>query len=204
MKEYWALKSKLNSKLDEKEREVVFNEMIALINDMPFPIFAVDTVTFLQDLNLKASLAEYNHRFSKERTDIKKVDDYGGVQYIRNNFNGIKQFIEMNAAPFRIWTGHIKEKKKVLKKGQEDISAVDMALDGLLPTIFTARASAVSIFYRNEDNECFLDFKKKEESDLGSRPMHLSNKVIKIADPLKEGEEFPKTFWSKIYPELKF
>ena len=62
---------------------------------------------------------------------------------------------------------------------------------------------SVSTFYRNETG-CYLDFLKREESDLGSRPQHLWNKVIKIAELLKEGEQFPVTHWAEIYPEISF
>lgn len=203
MKEYWALKARLDERLPSNEKETIFKDLKQMIADMPFPIYATDTITTLQELNLKAALAEYNARFGKAKTDIKKVDDYGGVQYIRTNFMGIKEFIENNAAPFKIWTGHVKEKKKILKKAEDEISAVDMALDGLLPTMFTARASAVCIFYR-DDKGCYLDFRKKDESDLGSRPQHLANKLIKIADPLKEGDLYPKCYWELVYPDLTF
>lgn len=203
MKEYWDLKQKLED-CAAGDKEAVYADLLAHLRGMPFPIFVTDTITTFQDLNMKAALAEYNDRYpTKKKASIKLADDYGGVGYIRANFAGIKKFVENNSAPFKIWTGHIKEKKKILKKSQEEISAVDMALDGLLPTIFTARASAVCVFTRDEKG-CFLDFQKREESDLGSRPFHLSNKVIKIADTLKEGERYPKTYWSSIYPELEF
>jgi hypothetical protein len=203
MKEYWELKQKLEDAV-VADQEAVYKDLLAHIKGMPFPIFVGDTVTSLQDLNLKAALREYNDRFpTKTKTDIKKADDFGGVGYIRANFTGIKNFVENNAAPFKVWNGHIKEKKKILRKTQDEVSAVDMALDGIVPTLFTAKADAVCTFTR-DDNGCYLDFKKKEESDLGSRPYHLSNKRIKIAEPLKEGEMYPKTYWERIYPELSF
>lgn len=203
MKEYWILKQKLED-AKPADKATIYKDLLDHINGIPFPIFAVDTITHLQELNLRAALAEYNSRYpTKTKTDIKKADDYGGVSYIRANFAGVKNFVDNNAAPFKIWLGHVKEKKKILKKSQEEISAVDMALDGLLPTMFTAKASAVCVFTRDEEG-CYLDFKKREESDLGSRPFHLSNKTIKIAEVLKGEERYPKTYWDRVYPEVKF
>ena len=69
------------------------------------------------------------------------------------------------------------------------------------------RATAVGVFIRNNDG-CFLDFTKKDESDTGIRTAHLSNKIIKIADYAKsedlEKGITPKTYWNTIYPELNF
>lgn len=203
MKEYWELNQRLEDAV-EADQEAIYNDLLAHIQAMPFPIFVIDTITSFQELNLKASLKEYNDRFpAKPKTDITKADDYGGVAYIRSNFAGIKAFIENNSAPFKIWNGHIKEKKKILKKAQDEVSAVDIALSGVLPTMFTSKADAVCTFNRDEKG-CYLDFQKKEESDMGSRPFHLSNKLIKIAEPLKKDEMYPATHWDLVYPELKF
>jgi hypothetical protein len=123
---------------------------------------------------------------------------------------GNKRFIERSAAPFIIYTGHIKEKKKVLvNKSQDSISVADMDLEGTLSTIFTQDSDANAIFYRDKKG-CWLDFiKKDEETDFDSRPPHLANKKILIADLHefdKEGNIIKKgkTYWDKIYPELKF
>lgn len=203
MKEYWALRNKIESTLTPQvEKEELFKQLVEHINSIPFPIVAIDTVTSLQEANWAATLEEYNKRFpTKPKASIKKVDDYGGAQYIRANFIAMKNYISYMASPFKIWTGHIKDKKKVLAKTGDELSAADMALEGQLGTIFTSKAHAVCTFYRN-DKGCFLDFTKKEETDFGSRPMHLSNKIIKIADILKEGETLPKTHWEEVYPEL--
>jgi len=204
MKIYWELRNKMESRISVDEKKVIYKDLLAHIQGIPFPIFVVDTVTSLQELNWGAALAEYNTRFpTKQKTDIKKVDDFGGSQYIRANFMAIKAFIEQNAAPFKIWTGHIKEKKKILVKEQTELSVADMALEGQLGTIFTSRAHAVCTFYRN-DKGCYLDFTKKDETDFGSRPLHLSNKIIKIADIIKEGEQYPVTHWDLVYPELNW
>ena len=52
------------------------------------------------------------------------------------------------------------------------------------------------------------DFIKRDETDLGSRVLHLSNKRIKIADIASEDDlnskKFPKTHWSLVYPEIQF
>lgn len=209
MKDYWKLREELDSRQTPKERELTKGAIIELINTIPFPIFVTDTVTTLQEPNKKAALACYNDIFmipkgKDPKLDITKVDEYSGVQYTRANMAGIKRFVDMNAAPFKIWTGHIKEKKKVLDKKDENIAVVDMALDGVQPLLFTSKAAAVSIFYRTEEG-CFLDFGKKgPETDLGSRAFHLSNKVIKIADTLKSGEMYPTTHWKTIFPEVEF
>jgi hypothetical protein len=192
----------------------VYEEIVALINDMPFPIFSIDTLTSFMKLIYESALAEYNSALdqSKWKADIKRADQYGGAQYIRRALEDVKSFIERNAAPFIIYNGHIKMKKSVLKKSDEEISTVDIALEGVLPTIFSSSASAVSVFYR-DDKGCFLDFRKREDSDVDARPRHLGNRLIKIAElheygVNEEGETIllkkGKTYWERIYPEINF
>lgn len=211
MSEYWSLYARMEKENSAKEKKVLYSELIAHLQGMKFPVFVIDTITSMQELNNAAALAEYNDSHPGQKvlkTHIKRVDEFGGVQHIRRNFAGLKSFIENNAAPFIIWNGHVAEKRRTIKKGESDISAVDIALDGILSYTFTARADSVCVMYRNEEG-CFLDFTKKDESDLGSRPQHVSNKVIKIADLNKVDAngvvlEKGKTYWNKIYPELIF
>lgn len=207
MKQYWELKIRFDDARSGADKKVLHGELVSCIKSMKFPIFCIDTITSIQELNHSTALYEYNLGVKPEnrKGNIKRTDEYGGVRYIRNSFNVLKDFIEQNAAPFIIWSGHVASRKKVLKKSEEDISAVDIALEGLYSNIFTSKAQAVSIFYRNEKG-CFLDFTKKEETDLGSRTPNLSNQVIKIAELIstEEMRNFirPKTYWDKIYPEV--
>lgn len=211
MKEYWAMKIALEDEKDMKEKEKRYNDLVKFLNEIPFPIFAVDTITSLQELNLGAALTEYNSRISdpeKWKTNIKRVDEYGGVQYIRKNFNGMKEFIEKNAAPFIIYMGHTAEKKKVIKKAAEDVDAIDIALDGMYSNIFTAKAGTVGVLYRSNEG-IMIDFRYRDESGIKARPRHLGNRLIKIADLHEYGEggelvKKGKTYWSSIYPEIKF
>lgn len=205
MKEYWDLKNRFDIERDRETKQGMYEKLVAKINAMPFPIVCIDTITSITYLSNTAALYEYNLTVKdvSKKADIKRVDEYGGVQYIRRKFDEVKRFIEQNASPFIIYAGHIAMRKKVIKKGEEELSAIDIALEGLLSTIFTANARAVCVFHREEDG-CFLDFQKKDESDLGSRPFHLSNKKIKIANILKPEEQIPTTFWQTIYPEINF
>lgn len=203
MTEYWQLKNRFEEARNYKEKEKIFADLLAHFKGMPFPIFNIDTITAFQNLNNAAALYEYNLSVKpdKQKSDIKKADEYGGVKYIRRQFSVLKDFIENNAAPCIIWSGHIGERKKVLQKAEEDLTVIDIALEGILSTTFTQKADAIAVFYRDETG-CYLDFQKRGEDDKGSRPLHLSNKLIKIAEPLQEGERYPKTYWEKVYPEL--
>lgn len=203
MAEYWQIKNKFDIERNIITKEKLYLDLVAKINSMPFPIVAIDTITSIVNLSNAAALYEYNLTVKPEsrKEDIKRVDEYGGSMYIRRKFNELKKFIEQNTCPFLQYHGHISMRKKVLKKGEEEVSTVDIALEGLLSTIFTAQADAVCVFHR-EDSGCYLDFIKKDESDMGSRVLSLSNKKIKIADTLKEGEEYPTTYWNQIYPEI--
>lgn len=206
MKEYWELKVLFDIERNLTVKEEMYQQLVEMINKMPFPIICIDTITSITQLSNAAALYEYNLTINdpdKRKADIKRTDEWGGTYKIRQKFDEVKRFIEQNAAPFIIFAGHIAMRKKVLRKGEEDVSAIDIALEGLMSTIFTSKASAVCVFHRN-DKGCFLDFTKHSESDLGSRPFHLSNKVIKIANILKENEQIPTTFWSSVFPEIKF
>lgn len=205
MDTYWKLFNDLDEKADEKS----YNALIEHLNKMPFPIVMLDTITSFIDVSNSAALFEYNSNVKLEsrKSDIKRVDEYGGVRWTRRKFEEVKQFVEQNASPFIIYAGHIAEKKKVFKKSEDDISTVDIDLEGILSKIFTVRSTAIGIFQRNNEG-CFLDFTKKDESDTGNRAAHLSNKVIKIADfvsseDLEKGNT-PKTYWKTIYPEIIF
>lgn len=191
-----------------KERTELHKKLIEMIQAMPFPIFVIDPLTALQELLKESALMDYNTQMGKQKTSIKRVDEYGGSQYIRRTVLDTKEFIENNAAPFIIYTGHVKEKKRVLTKSADEISAADMDLEGTLGTIFTQHADAVAIFYRDEKG-CFLDFQNKEEAPFDSRPQHLASRIIKIADlherdtqgnVVKRGSKH----WDIVYPELKF
>src|SRR6187399_1286584 len=183
MGEYWRLYNAFRDARGE-ERERLYDATIAHIQKMKFPIFAVDPITDMQKMFHEAALADYINQFKPKvpKSSIKRVDEYGGSQYIRRTILGIKAFIEKNAAPFIIYTGHIKEKKKIINKGDDSISVADMDFEGTLSTIFTQKSDANGIFYRDK-NGCWLDFTKKdEETDIDSRPPHLANKKIKLAD----------------------
>lgn len=191
-------------------RDRLYDQLIEHIQSMVFPIFAVDPITDLQRTFHEAALADYNNQFkTKQKDSIKRVDEYGGSQYIRRNILGIKNFIQKNAAPFIIYTGHIKEKKKIINKAEDSLSVADMDFEGTMSTIFTQNSDSNGIFYRDK-NGCWLDFvKKDEDTDFDSRPPHLANKKIKIADLHKFDSngnvtEKGKTYWEKIFPELVF
>ena len=205
MTTYW----KLFNEFDDKKDKVTYEALVKHINKMPFPILMLDTITSFIEVSNSAALHEYNQNVKPEsrKTDIKRVDEHGGVRLIRRKFEEVKQFVEQNAAPFIIFAGHIAEKRKVFKKSEDDISTVDIDLEGVLSKIFTVKASAIGIFQRTNEG-CFLDFTKRDESDLGVRNAHLSNKVIKLADYISADDlvkgKTPKTYWSTIYPEIEF
>jgi hypothetical protein len=211
MKEF----NELYQQFKEKRNEALYEKVVAFINRMPYPIFVVDTLTHMMDLIKSAALAEYNANLSdpdKMKSKINRVDNYGGAQYVRDKVAEMKLFIETVAAPFIVYNGHVKLKKSVLVKSDENIGSVDLALEGQLPLIFTSSAEAVAVFYRNNEG-CFLDYTKKSEDDLDARPRHLNNRVIKISDLHKyeidkNGDQIlvekGKTYWQRIYPELQF
>lgn len=207
MEEYWILYNNMMNERNFSMKEERYNIVINFINQMPFPIFAVDTITSILHLSNAAALYEYNKVYVKtQKADIKRVDDYGGTMYIRRKFGEIKRFIQNNAAPFIQYHGHVASRKKILRKSDEDISVIDIALDGLLSVMFTSEANAVCTFYR-DDTGCYLDFAKKDETDMGSRCLHLSNQKIKIAEKtsdadLRKGIR-PITHWDEVYPEIE-
>jgi hypothetical protein len=208
----------LYDQLEQDRSPDTYKALVELINQMKFPVFVIDTLTHFKNMVDGAALAEFNYFVTdpnKIKADIRKADNYGGAKHIRSALENIKNFIEKNAAPFIIYNGHIKMKKSVLKKTDEEISTVDLALEGALPTIFTAHAPAIAICVRN-DKGVFLDFQKRDETDLDARPRHLGGKIIKIADLHQtdengdiadaEGNLFGKgeTYWNQIFPEVDF
>jgi hypothetical protein len=204
MTTYWKLFQDFEDKKDKKSYDLLLDH----INKMPFPVLMVDTITSFIEVSNSAALYEYNLNVKHEsrKTDIKRTDEYGGVRLIRRKFEEVKRFVEQNAAPFIILAGHIGERKKIFKKSEEDITTVDIDLEGVLSKIFTVKASAIGIFQRTNEG-CFIDFTKRDESDLGVRNAHLSNKIVKIADFITSEElvkgKTPKTYWSTIFPEIQ-
>jgi hypothetical protein len=205
MDEYWKRYTNLENERDLVKKEQLYNELIDFINSMPFPIVAIDTITSIINISNSAALHEYNYNVKEtsQKADIHRVDDYGGAQYVRRKFAEVKRFIEQHAAPFIQYHGHIGMKKVTLKKSDKDLTALDIALEGVISTTFTAKADAVCTFFRDKEG-CWLDFAKQQETDLGSRPIHLSNKKLKIAEIMKPDEIYPKSYWNLIYPEISF
>lgn len=208
MKEFWELYQAMRSERDNVRRLDLYKRLIELINRMPFPIVAIDTITSIQKLSNAAALFEYNEGIgkAKPKTDITKADDYGGAKYVRSKFAEIKKFIETNAAPFIQYYGHIAERKRVLEKSDKDVSGVDIALSGVQAVTFTSWAQAVATAYRDK-NAVWLDFIKDHETDMGSRVLALSNRKFKIADivsdeDLRKGIR-PRTYWGEVYPEIE-
>ena len=206
MTTYWKLYNEFDFCIDIEKKKEIKKEIHKLINEMPYPIFVIDSITSIQDLNEMGALKMYNDEVSieKRKKDIKRVDNYGGVRYIRTNFKHLKSFIE-KAAPFIIWNGHIGEKKKILEKGEQEISVADIALSGIQGITFTSKSDANCILYRDSKG-VYLDFIKREETDLGSRVAHLTEKKIKIAEILTAEElqagNTPITYWEEIYKDL--
>lgn len=205
MKTFWEMYQAMRSERDVPKRLDLYKKLMELINKMPFPIVAIDTITSIQKLSNAAALYEYNQGVATPKNDITKVDEYSGAKYVRSKFAEIKRFIETNAAPFIQYHGHVAERKKILKKDEEKISSVDIALSGIQSVTFTSWAQAVATSYRDKDG-VWLDFTKKDETDMGSRVLALSNKKIKIADIVKDDDLAkgvrPKTYWHTIYPEI--
>lgn len=207
MKEYWVAYQAMMNERNPERRKAFYDVVIELINKMPFPILAIDTITSMQKLSNAAALYEYNLgvKEGSRKSDITKADEWGGTNHIRRKFNEIKLFIETFGAPFIQYHGHVAPRKKIMKKSEEDIAGVDIALSGLQSVTFTAFAQVVGTMYR-DDKGCWLDFTKKDESDTGSRVLALSNRKLKIADIVKDDDLRkgirPKTYWSEIYPEI--
>jgi hypothetical protein len=211
MKEF----NQLYAKFNETRSVELYDELVALINTMPFPIFVLDTLTSMMKAIYSAALAEYNASLSEEKQkgDIKRVDNYGGAQYIRRKVEDVKNFIEKNAAPFIIYNGHIKLKKSVLNKSNEEIDTADLAMEGQLPLIFTSSAEAVCVYIRNEEG-CFVDYTKRGDDDKDARSRHLGNRLIKVSElhtfavDEDTDEQYLKqkgeVYWNRIYPEIDF
>jgi len=197
---YWKRKLEETEDLDEKKK--IFGGLKKMLNKMPFPVIVGDSITSLQKLNIRASLFGYNNKVKPEnrKTDIKNVDKWGGVNYIRPNFAGLLEFIE-TAAPFTLYNAHLKEKKSVLEKAPDEIVPFDIALEGIQSTTIVNRMSAVGVFYRTKEG-CFIDFVKRAETDIGARPAHIANSVIKISEPQTTPGQQPIRYWKLIYPDL--
>lgn len=202
MEKFTRWKELLEKALPQEEKVKIFRALKKLINSMPFAVTAWDSLTSLQELNNRASLHGYNMTVSPEnrKKDIRKADSYSGVKYTRPNFYGLLEFIQ-SASPFCIYTAHVKEKKNIIEKEASQIAPLDIALEGILPHTITSRMAAVGIFNRNE-NGCFLDFQKRAETDIGARPPHLANKVIKISDYQSDPNILPERYWKDVYIDL--
>ncbi|SEW21852.1 hypothetical protein SAMN05428988_3257 [Chitinophaga sp. YR573] len=205
MDEYRKLQQRLDLAHVPEEKVKIFNALKEHIAKMRWPIFALDNLTQLQEMNYSATLHAYNLEVRPDppKMDIRKVDKYSGVNYTRPNFFGILEYIESYAAPFIIYVAHVKNKKDVIGKDTDDLTPLDVALDGIAPYTITRLMSAVAIFNRNNEG-CFLDFNKRTETDLGARPVHLRNKIIKIADFQTDPKVYPTRYWQEIYPDLIF
>jgi hypothetical protein len=199
------LKKTLNKNIPIEQKQKIFDAQKKLLNKMPFPVTVVDTLTQLQAMNFRACLYLYNSGVEPEyrKQNVRRIDKYNGTKLTRPNFFGILDFVEKHASPFIIYNAHVREKKSVYEKDAEDLSTIDINLEGLVSSTYTNRMGAVGIFNRTEEG-CFLDFVKRVESDLGGRPMHLWNRVLKVADFTTEPKLLPKRYWGEVYTDLTF
>ena len=111
-------------------------------------------------------------------SDVRTLPKGSGYLYLRN---AIKKILDM----FRplcdtlILICHVKDKQ--IEKNSEELTEMEVDLAGKMSSIICGEADAIGYVYR-KDNATYITFNSGDNINKGARPLHLRNKVIKVAE----------------------
>lgn len=188
-----AMKLKVDSLA--KLREI--GEAIKAANK-PYKYVTIDTVTAMEDMCLSLANSLYKDTPMGKNFNgdsVLKLPNGAGWQYLREAFFKILDYIETLIPDDGsiIMLGHLKD--KLIETAGKEVSSVELDLSGKIKSIVCAKADAIGVLYRKE-NQTILSFKTSDQISCGARPEHLKNQEI-VASEIIDGEF--KTYWDRIF-----
>ena len=156
----------------------------------------IDNVTRLEEICLSYAVTLYKQNPQGKNytgTDIRTLPNGGGYFYLRQ---AIRKVIDMfkDLCDEFILLGHTKE--TMINKEGEELSQMELDLDGKLGAIICGESDAVGYVYRKK-NETHISFEGGTNTTVEARAPHLRGKDIVIAD--SDDNNNITTYWDKVY-----
>lgn len=131
------------------------------------------------------------------KADVRQIPQGGGYLYMRQ---ALKNMIDMYKplCDTLILVCHVKDKQ--IRKNGTEASEMTIDLAGKSGDIICGEADAIGYVYR-EDNKTLMSFKGGANAIIGSRPLHLREKVFEVAESDPQGNL--KVDMSDIFPDIK-
>lgn len=165
-----------------------------------FRFITIDTITAMYDkiANIIA-VKNYNKEENKDKPlsfDITKLSYGQGYIYKREAMNNIiNEFQKL--CNCLILTGHVGDKS--INKETKSLEVTDIDIEGKLKNIISYKVDAIGLFYREEQNKCFIRFSHENTITAGTRIEYLNEKTILVSE-LKDNKLI--TYWENIFPSL--
>jgi len=117
------------------------------------------------------------------KADVRQLPNGAGYTYLRS---ALKEMVNMfkPLCDTLILVCHVKDKQ--IKKNDEETTEMAVDLAGKLGDIICGEADAIGYVYR-QDNKTLISFVGGDNAIRGSRPLHLREKVFKVAESDKDG-----------------
>lgn len=166
----------------------------------------IDTITSIEDWCEAYATRQYKKSSVGQEfkgTSVINELDYGaGYNWLRSAFKEmVLPFFSL--FEYTILVGHIRDSS--LNIHGKALSVQDLDLTGKIKRWITSECDAIGTLYQHPENlnQRVLSF-KTDINDIitGSRVQHVAGKDIVISEMDEETREL-KTFWDRIYPELK-
>lgn len=197
-----AMKVKVNSFEELLEVKNALQEDLNKTGKKPYKRISLDTASALEDIVLPYAKMLYQKTpmgKNYKGDDVTKLPNGAGYLYIREAYKKIIDAFTKFCDTL-ILSGHVVDKQ--IEKDGKETTELDIALTGRLKGIIGAKADAIGYVYRVK-NKTMITFKGGEDSISESRPKHLSNCVVTIAESEGEGEDMKiTTHWDKIFKKL--
>lgn len=190
--------------------------------DKPFYRFiTIDNATRLEEMSLSYAAALYretpmggNWGYKKDKignllkdkdgkkiidpkADVRQLPSGAGYLYLRK---ALLKMIDMfkPLCDTLILVCHVKDKQ--IRKNDEDTTEMSVDLAGKLGDLICGQADAIGYVSR-QGNKTLLSFKGGDNNIRGSRPLHLREKIFKVAESDPQGNL--TVDMSQIFPDMK-
>ena len=198
-------KVKINNVSELKELMVALKEAKdESNNEKPYKFIVLDTVTQLETLVIPIANEMFcktpmgkgmiNKGKWKSTDNVLTLPEGAGYYYLREAFEKVYTYFN-DYCDHLIMLGHIKDVIDI-KRGK-DVASKEIDLTGKIKRIVCQNADAIGYFFRDRDG-VYISFNTSEGVVCGSRPLHLSNKEIKLAEisdnPAEENYNWDKIF----------
>lgn len=188
-------------KVAAESYEEVQNIISKIIKEkLDYKYIALDTISKLEELALPFARKLYKATpmgASWNGKDVRTLPQGAGYLYLRTAVLNIINGLEKTGARI-ILVGHTKD--AFIEKQGKEVSSIDIDLTGRLKSIVASKMDAVGFLKRNPDNEeeCIITFKGKDELICGARPEHLRGQEIVLGKSINNNKDI-EAYWDRIY-----